>query len=75
MLRWWNKEDNVLNGDSQEVVKEQQYDKESEEGPLREWQFRVSASTSPGEIVCVTGGSFTLGQWDSERVLPLTREG
>lgn len=81
MLRWWENEDDVqyLGRDREEDVKElreQLYLKESlsTEGPLREWRFQVSAETVPGETICVTGGSFQLGHWNSDRVFLLKKE-
>jgi len=84
MLRWWENDDDFRPGttpskDREEYVRElrdQLYQEESlaGEGPLRTWRFRVSAETSAGETVCISGSSFALGHWNSERVLPLKLE-
>lgn len=54
-------------------LREQQYYAQSlaAEEPLRQWRFQVTAETAVGEVVCVTGSSFMLGVWASERVFPL----
>ncbi|XP_054282590.1 glycerophosphocholine phosphodiesterase GPCPD1-like isoform X2 [Macrosteles quadrilineatus] len=84
MLRWWENDDDYRSGaalskDREEYVKELQDQLRQEEslageGPLRKWRFRVSAETSTGETVCITGGSRTLGHWNSEKVLPMKQE-
>lgn len=62
--------------DSEEDVKgvreQQDYAKSlAAEEPLRQWRFQVSAETAVGEVVCVTGSSFMLGLWASDRIFPL----
>ncbi|XP_066944816.1 glycerophosphocholine phosphodiesterase GPCPD1 isoform X1 [Macrobrachium rosenbergii] len=37
----------------------------------REWVFHVTCKVEPEEQVCVVGGCDSLGQWDSQRMLPL----
>lgn len=78
MLRWWENEEDVRTPgrDNEEDVrglKEQQSYAQSlaAEAPMRQWRFQVAAETAVGEVVCVTGSSFMLGQWKSERVFPL----
>lgn len=78
MLRWWENEEDVRTPgrDNEEDVrglKEQQSYVQSlaAEAPMRQWRFQVAAETAVGEVVCVTGSSFMLGQWNSERVFPL----
>ncbi|XP_063853803.1 glycerophosphocholine phosphodiesterase GPCPD1-like isoform X3 [Scylla paramamosain] len=40
----------------------------------REWVFRVSCCVDPEETVCVVGNSESLGAWQSQHMVPLTRE-
>ncbi|CAL4084008.1 unnamed protein product [Meganyctiphanes norvegica] len=37
----------------------------------RNWLFRVSCHTEPGEQLCVVGGSESLGSWDPEKMVLL----
>ena len=39
--------------------------------PMREWSFRVEASTAPGEIMCIVGSCDELGDWNPKRVIPM----
>ncbi|KAK4297274.1 hypothetical protein Pmani_030296 [Petrolisthes manimaculis] len=40
----------------------------------REWVFRVACEVAPEETVCVVGNSDSLGQWNSQRMVPLHPE-
>ena len=39
----------------------------------RDWVFTVKCRTRPGEVVCVTGSSESLGKWRSGGVARMTR--
>uniref|UniRef100_A0A1B6ETP9 GP-PDE domain-containing protein n=1 Tax=Cuerna arida TaxID=1464854 RepID=A0A1B6ETP9_9HEMI len=78
MLRWWENDEDfrMLSKDRDEDVKDLREkllraESLAGEGPLKDWRFQVSAETAPGEVVCVTGGSFSLGRWNSDRVFQL----
>ncbi len=42
--------------------------------PVRRWTFRLSCTTRPGEIACVSGDIAALGQWSVAGLVPMAKE-
>ncbi|RZF33173.1 hypothetical protein LSTR_LSTR004859 [Laodelphax striatellus] len=82
MMQWWNSdmlvqsnmmgEDESKNG-MNEKKKHTEVETSEKDSPKRKWQFKVKVDLNPGEVICVTGNSVSLGLWVITKARKLCR--